>query len=233
MRVLAGVLLCAALSGCDRAGPEGDTFFPLAPGHRWVYSTSRHFEGTTPQLDELVIETRGAEEVVGETAWRRRTDTGATYWVRVDETGIYRVASRHALDLERTRDDPVRYVLKRPYEKGTTWRVSTTAYMLERRNATPRHVSTTHKSFPMNYKIVSTDAAVQVPAGEFTGCVQLEGVALIRVWVDAAFGWREMPLTSREWYCPAVGMVKLVRSEPSPSRFMVGGDYTIELLAFD
>ncbi|MEZ5661168.1 MAG: hypothetical protein R3E83_22445 [Burkholderiaceae bacterium] len=230
-----GLLLAALLllSACEQKGPEGDGFFPLAGGHRWVYSATRHFEGTKSLTDELVIETRGPEEVVGEQAWKRRTNTGASYWLRADETGIYRVASRHALDLDRARDDPVHFVLKRPFEVGTEWRVATTSYMLERRNAVPRHVSTTHKRFPMDYRIAALDAVVEVPAGRYEGCIHVEGVAHIRVYVDAAFGWRQMPLTSNEWYCRDVGLVKLVRSEPSPSRFMIGGDYTIELLAHD
>ena len=38
-----------------------------------------------------------------------------------------------------------------------------------------------------------------------------------------------MPLTTLEWYCPGVGLVRLERSEPVKSAFPSGGTRTLEL----
>ena len=70
---------------------------------------------------------------------------------------------------------------------------------------------------------------MQTPAGKFEGCVRVAGRAEVRLYVDALFQWREIPLATLEWYCPSVGLVRLERKEPSPTRFMVGGTVTMEL----
>jgi len=40
---------------------------------------------------------------------------------------------------------------------------------------------------------------------------------------------RDVPIRSTEWYCFDVGLVRLERTEPSPSRFMSGGKVLLEL----
>jgi hypothetical protein len=46
-------------------------------------------------------------------------------------------------------------------------------------------------------------------------------------------GWRNMPLTTTEWYCRGVGLVRLERREPSlGSSFLTGGSLTMELVAW-
>jgi hypothetical protein len=38
-----------------------------------------------------------------------------------------------------------------------------------------------------------------------------------------------MPLTTLEWYCPGIGLVRMERSEPAGSAFLTGGTRTLEL----
>ncbi len=223
------VLLSIAVAGCDGA-PEGDKMFPLGKGRSWTYQVTTHYEGLAPTSSEMTINSRGSDEVSGERAWRRRTDTGVNYWLKSDPSGIYRIASKHALDLKVVPDDEPRYVLKQPYAKGTKWSANTTSYVLQRRNELPKRVSTSHKSFVMNYQIDKTGVRLETQAGLFTGCLEVVGVSKLYLWVDIEFGFRNMPLTTREWYCPDIGLVRLERSEPSPSRFMVGGKMTMELI---
>jgi hypothetical protein len=70
---------------------------------------------------------------------------------------------------------------------------------------------------------------VETPAGKFEGCLRVAGEAKIKLYVDALFMWRDIPLFSTEWYCPGVGLVKVERVETSPSKFMLGGRMTLEL----
>ncbi|MGH1419148.1 MAG: hypothetical protein ACRBCJ_09865 [Hyphomicrobiaceae bacterium] len=224
-----GVLLAIAFAGCDDV-PKHDKMFPLGDGRTWTYHVITDYEGLKPVSTEMTITSHGADNLSGEKAWRRRADTGFNYWIKSDPSGVFRVASKHALDLKVVLDDEPRYVLKQPYVKGTKWSANTTSYMLQRRNEVPKRVSTTHKSFIMNYRIEKTDVQLETPAGKFDGCLEVVGISKLYLWVDLEFGFRNMPLTTREWYCPDVGLVRLERLEPSPSRFMIGGKKTFELI---
>ena len=104
--------------------------------------------------------------------------------------------------------------------------------MLARKNEVPREVRYIHKAFPMHYRIEALAEKVKTPAGDFEGCVRVSGRAEIRLYVDAMFQWRDIPLVTLEWYCPGVGLVRLERKEPSPTKFMVGGTVTMELTSW-
>ena len=226
------VVVMLALAGCGTA-PGDDALFPLAEGHRWTYRVATAIdEGEAGTRERLTIANRGADRIDGAVSWRRRSGDGIEYWLRSDDTGIYRIATRNPLDREPQVDAQRRYVLRKPYAVGTEWEASTIAYVLARKNEVPREVRYTHKSFPMNYRIEALDQKVQTPAGDFEGCLRVAGRSEIRLYVDAMFQWRNIPLTTLEWYCPKVGLVKLERKEPSPSRFMVGGTVTMELTSW-
>ncbi len=217
------------LIACAPPKPAPDDYFPLEAGHEWTYRVTTSSDDNTPQVDTLVIHARAAENMGGDPAHRRHSHDGNNYWLRSDRTGIYRIASRNALDRFAQADEPHRYVLSKPYEPGTSWKNTTTAYVLQRRSEVPKEIRRTHKPFPMTYTIAAMDDKVSVPAGSFDRCMRVEGTAAIRLYVDAQFAWRDIPLTTREWYCPGVGLVKVERQEPSPSRFMVGGSVVLEL----
>jgi len=221
------------LAACSR-GPGGDDYFPLAAGHAWTYVVTTAFDDSDspPQREDLTLYARGADAFDGAPAWRRHSDSGVDYWLRSDDSGIYRVASKGPTDNEPRSDNPRRYVLQRPFVVGTQWEATTTAYALQRRNEVPREIRYTHKPFPMLYRIDAVEQEVQTPAGRFKGCLRVAGRALVRLYVDAMFAWRDVPLTSLEWYCPGVGLVRLERKEPTPSKFMVGGSVTLELASW-
>ncbi|MGH1359954.1 MAG: hypothetical protein ACRBC3_14410 [Burkholderiaceae bacterium] len=226
------VVSLALVAGCEQAA-QGDELFPLSSGRHWTYRATTDYQGQSPYTHEMTIRALGSDTINNQTAWRRYSDTGTEYWIRSDESGIYRVASKHALDTKVTVEKKQRFVLKKPVAVDTAWTASTTSYLLERHNQLPKRISAKYPSFPMNYRITATDAVVSTPAGEFTQCVQVEGKAAIRLYVDTAFSWRDIPLTTQEWYCPTVGLVRLERSEPSPSRFLKGGTFTMELLDWE
>ena len=84
----------------------------------------------------------------------------------------------------------------------------------------------------MRYRIEAVDQRVQTPAGNFGGCLRVQGRATIKLFVDAVGRWDDVPLTTSEWYCPDVGLVRLERKEPSPQKLMRGGTLTMELTAW-
>ena len=233
MRTAAALILPSLLLAACGAAPADDALFPLAEGRRWTYQVSTVVDEVDATAREtLVLANRGADTIDGAVSWRRRSDSGIEYWLRSDATGIYRIASRNPLEREPQLDAPRRYVLQKPYVVGTEWDAPTTAYVLARKNEVPREVRYAYKAFPMHYRIEALGEKVQTPAGKFEGCLRVSGRAEIRLYVEALLQWREIPLFTLEWYCPGVGLVRLERKEPAPSRFMVGGSVTMELTSW-
>jgi hypothetical protein len=223
--------VAVALAACQRA-PSADALFPLDAGHRWTYRVTTRLGDDASDRETLTLRTLGSESVpaLGDAAaWRRRSDSGLDYWLRADASGIYRVASKSDLDPEPTPDRPHRFVLKAPYAIGTQWQATTTAYLLMRRNEFPREIRHSHPKVPMTYQIEALAESLDLPAGHFDNCLRVRGVASVRVYADPTSGWRDMPLTTLEWYCPGVGLVRMERNEPAASAFLTGGTRTLEL----
>jgi hypothetical protein len=225
-------LLLAALAACGRI-PEGQSWFPLEAGHRWTYTVTTR-SGADSERERLTLVTLGADTLAldDRPAWLRRSDGGVNYWLRADDTGIVRVASKSDMQVDPVADAPGRYVLKAPYAVGTQWQAPTTTYLLMRTAEYPRELKHSHPSIPMTYEIEAVADEVQVPAGRFSPCLRVRGSATVRIFVDAISGFRDQPLTTVEWYCRGVGLVKLERSEPSTSPMLVGGTRTLELEAW-
>lgn len=230
MKRLFVVALASVLASCS--APQDDSLFPLAKGHRWTYDISTEWENNVVEHEPRVIETLGSDSLESGRAWRRRSDSGIEYWLRSDASGIYRVASKSELDEAPLPDKEPRFVLKAPVAVGTTWRASTTAYLLRRRQEFPPEIRHSHPAVPMNYTIEALGEKVATRAGSFEHCVRVKGVAALRLFADPVVGWKDMALTTTEWYCPGVGLVKLLRDEPAESTFLTGGKLTMELVEF-
>jgi len=222
--------LASALASCS--APQDDSLFPLAQGHRWAYDITTEWENNVIEHEPRVIETLGSDSLDSGRAWRRRSDSGIEYWLRSDASGIYRVASKSELDEAPRPDKEPRFVLKAPVAVGTTWRASTTAYLLRRRQEFPPEIRHSHPAVPMNYTIEALGEKVATRAGSFEHCVRVKGVAALRLFADPVVGWKDMALTTTEWYCPGAGLVKLLREEPAESTFLTGGKLTMELVEY-
>ncbi len=226
---LAIVPAAALLAACQGAPPAGASYFPLEAGHRWTYDVVTERDNNVVTHERLVLSTEGRDEIDGGPAWRRRADSGAEYWLRADESGIWRVASKTDIDPEPRADKERRWVLKMPLAAGTEWQASTTAYVLERRQEFPREIRHTHAPVNMTYRIEATGQALRTRAGNFADCVLVKGKAAMRLYADPVVGWRDIPLSTTEWYCRGVGLARQVREEPAGSAFLAGGTMTLEL----
>lgn len=231
MRSAAALCLLLPLAACN-APPAGTSLFPLEAGRQWTYDVSIEREGGIVEHETQSFSTLGEERLVDLTAWRRRSDSGVDYWLRADDSGIYRVASKSDLDADPVPDKERRYVLKTPHTVGTQWQAPTTAYLLQRRQEFPREIRHTHPVIPMSYAIEAVSETVSTRAGRFEGCLRVKGAALLMLFADPVAGWTNMPLTTTEWYCPGVGLVKLERQEPAKSAFLTGGTLTMELTSW-
>jgi hypothetical protein len=232
MRSVVVISIATALAGCGAAAPSTG-FFPLESGHRWTYDVKTEWDNNVIEHEALVLSTHGNDSrIEGGAAFRRRSDSGVDYWLRSDDSGVYRVASKSDLDAEPKLDAQRRYVLKTPLAAGNSWQATTTAYLLKRRNEFPREVKHTHPSIDMNYTIEALGEKLQTRAGAFDSCLRIKGKAAVRIYADPVVGWRDMPLITTEWYCDGVGLVRLVREEPAQATFLTGGTMTMELIAW-
>ena len=231
-RVRAALLAAAVLAllaGCKE--PPGSSLFPLEEGRRWTYRLSSEWENDTRERETVVLSNLGRDSALESgSAWHRRSDTGLDYWLRADATGIYRVAAKSDVDAEPKPDPTPRFVLKAPIAVGTSWQTTTTTYLMRRNSEFPPEIRHAHPSVPVVWTIEALDDRVEVPAGRFEQCVRVKGLALLRLFADPVNGFKDMPLTTLEWYCPGVGLVKVERREPANSTFLTGGTMTMELM---
>jgi len=224
-------LASAWLAGCSPS--PGSGYFPLDKGHRWVYRSTSEWENATVERETVELTTLGEERLGDGKAWHRRSASGVDYWLRADDSGVYRVASKTDVVAEPQPDQPVRYVLKAPLAVGTSWQAATNAYLLRRNAEFPPEIRHTHAPVPMTYRIEALGEAVRTPAGDFEDCLRVRGSAVMRLFADPVAGFRDLPLSTTEWYCKGVGLVKLERSEPaSHSTFLNGGTLVMELTAW-
>jgi len=233
MRATTLALLAAALlvASCSKPSLPA-SLFPLEPGRRWVYDVRTDWENEVVEHEARTLTTEGEASVGGQPAWRRRSADGVDWYLRVDDSGVFRVASKSDLDDEPRPDPQRRYVLKAPIAVGTSWQSTTTAYLLRRRQEFPPEIRHTHPAIPMTYVIESLDDTVESRAGRFERCVRVRGQAVLRLFADPVVGWRDMPITTTEWYCHGPGLVKLVREEPAHATFLVGGTLTLDLMTW-
>ena len=225
--------LVVLLVGCSKPANE-NPFFPLQEGRSWTYKVEITYDDPDSRVDSstLTLTNKGPVMLNGAEAWRRRSDTGNEYWLRTDENGVYRVASRTPVDKSAILDRAPRTVIPAKLTPEAKWSVSTMPYFLRRRNEWPPEFKYVDKfrNLAMDYSVEATDQKVSVPAGEFSGCVQLKGVSQLMLWVESEMRYKEVPMISLEWYCPNEGLVQLERREPTTARFFQGGVMRMTLL---
>lgn len=228
-----GALIGLSLGACSNSTQVGDPLFPLGEGRSWTYKNITKYDGPVDSVRETqTIKARGQEEIGGKPAWRRRSDTGVDYWLRFDDTGVYRIATKTDVDRDPKIDPDPRFVLRKPYTVGTEWVNLTSPYILERPNEFSRKLSTVYKPFPMTYRIDALNETVETSAGTFKGCLRVAGRAVIKSYVDSSGVWDDVPLTTTEWYCPDVGLVRLIRREKSTTKLVRGGEFIMDLAAW-
>ena len=224
------------LTAChrDRAIAPTITFFPLHAEDTWVYEVARPLRN---QRSRMTVRARGDQfiEVLHRHAHLVEESYGAD-----DENGghpeTYPIAYYRengflyrALSLE-YHDGKLRDVglgsaeerfLPDTLSPDSTWESLTTAYDLgpnDRYGVTQRH------------RAVLDPATIAVPAGQFSGCLRVDTVAIHRGQREAQPDDRPVVLYYADWYAPNVGLVRTVQSSRAD-----GGPALaqIELLAYD
>lgn len=231
-------LIGASLSGCDSSSNPSDMsagYFPLQEGRSWTYRVVTSLIGDAPVTRTLSIENIGKKNFREKPYWLRRTSNGTDYYLGADATGVYRYGKRTLVELSPRLDASPRMVMPLPIPRkvGRSWSVLTQSYTLHRvlPNYEPPTENIAH--FHMTYSVVGLDEEVTVPAGTFKHCLLIEGQAQIDQYAGSSTHEDdgEIEITTREWYAPNVGMVKMERTEPLDGSVFKGGKVVMELLS--
>jgi hypothetical protein len=209
-----------SLLACGKSEIDSSDYFPLKPGKVWVYEVDTEMKD--PEIHPTItLSTDRKINFDGETTWVRRSADGVEYYIRKDESGIYRVASRLDNQEQAQLDPARRYIFKNPIHIGTSWEALTVPYLIRHPNAFPYHLKNSHKAI-MTYRIEALNQEVEVPYGKFTDCIHVQGKATIKIFTDPVYGFNDVPLVSNEYYCKGIGLVKFDREETVPGSTTTG-----------
>jgi hypothetical protein len=214
------------LTACNPSN-QGNVWFPLREGETQDYTVQ--YTGEEPrEPEQWTLRVAQSETFQDQTVAVRHHSAGVSYYLKVDEQGIRRIATRTDIDNEPTADAEPIWVLKAPYQIGTEWTTPTVPYLIQRRNEHPRDLKYTHKA-QMTWRIEAVDASVKLADGStHQPCLRVVGQARLNLYTDPVNGFTDVPLISREWYCQGEGLVKFQREEKVPSGFLTGGVLTAE-----
>lgn len=221
----APLALLAACSGRDL----GNEWFPLRVGDEQTLAVTYRMDEPR-EAEEWAMRVDKPSVFQDQPVAVRHHSAGVSYYLKVDDQGVRRIATRTDIDNEATADAEPMWVLKAPYVVGTEWTTVTVPYLLQRRNEHPRDLKFTHKA-QMTWRIEAVDDTVTLADGsEHRPCLRVVGQARLNLYTDPVNGFTDVPLISREWYCRGAGLVKLEREEKVPTGFMTGGVLTAELI---
>lgn len=221
----APLALLAACSGRDM----GNEWFPLRVGDEQTLAVTYRMDEPR-EAEEWVMRVDEPSVFQDLPVAVRHHSAGVSYYLRADDQGVRRIATRTDIDNEPTADPDPMWVLKAPYVVGTEWTTVTVPYLLQRKNEHPRDLKHTHKA-QMTWRIEAVDDTVTLADGsEHRPCLRVVGQARLNLYTDPVNGFTDVPLISREWYCRGKGLVKLEREEKVPTGFMTGGTLRAEQL---
>lgn len=223
-------LLCAPLALLAACGGRdlGNEWFPLRSGDEQTLAVTYQMDEPR-EAEEWVMRVDEPAVFQDQPVAVRHHSAGVSYYLKVDDQGVRRIATRTDIDEQPTADAEPLWVLKAPYAVGTEWTTATVPYLLQRRNEHPRDLKYTHKA-QMTWRIEALDDVVtRADGSELKPCLRVVGQARLNLYTDPVHGFTDVPLISREWYCKGQGLVKLEREEKVPQGFMTGGVLRAEL----
>jgi hypothetical protein len=221
--------VAALVAGCSPK-PE-PIWFPLNSGASWRYAVTTETDNLVRQSIQSIRVT-GQSQLRGLPVYTRRSEAsdniGVEYLLQVRNDAIVRIAQRTDLQALPVADEKPRTVMQLPLTLGASWNTLTVAYAVLRRTEYPRELKY-GRQLMMTYTVESMDEKVEVPAGVFEHCARVEGRADLTIYADPVSGFRKTPISTTEWYCKGVGLVKLLRTESIDTSFFIGGKVAMVL----
>ncbi len=213
---LAYVLLLAACTARDAS------YYPLAQGHWWYYTTRTSVLGET-HAERLFV----ANETASDQGLFQRLQARHFRELRETNEGIAQVVA--------TRDSAphLMTLLPKKRDREFRWQSPSLLRLIESRTFAPEdRLRGRRLPFELTGQVIATDATVIVPAGKFTDCLHLAFHGTRNVRTDRGTHLVEVRVTHQEWYAPGIGLVKVERAERSESSFLQDGKFVQELAAY-
>lgn len=221
------IALIGLLSGC---GSGSGDYFPFDTGRSWLYSgTLTTMDGAFGRL--YPVQAGAPETFVGETVYPQTILAGRRYLYAQREDGIWRVARQWG-----ARKELVPYLkpeLVLPDEDAPqSWQSQTITQVLEVTGPPQETLFKVRETVPMTYTLAERDARIQTEAGNFSGCIRVEGRGRIHTDVGNYIGKVRIEVESNAWYAPDVGLVRIERTERTSSKAIEYGHLALELVSF-
>ena len=179
-------------------GWTGADYYPLAVGNRWSYASKASGEGAPSSKPHTVL-VESTDVMSGYDCFLMRTlvpggESGSCRWYSVDRGGtVVDLALGAGNGLVLAEWNPPHVVL--PHNAGRVGTVWFVRYNLNRDVGPDSSFSVTE-----SYRIVRNDATVSVPAGTFSGCIEVE--------IDLPAIDNRSATQTTVWYAPGVGLVR-------------------------
>ena len=201
---------------CSQAAPD---YLPLAAGHWGYFQLDTNIRGEPHQQRLMVANLRATgAATLQQAGGTRRT--------------LLRTATGIALATPDSASLPV-LLLPQRLALGAHWSIKSTLQLVESRTfAAEDKLIGKHLPVQLTATVVGLEDVVASPAGVFNHCLHLKLTGNTSVRADRGHAIAEIDIAHEEWYAPAVGLVRVNRTESSTSSFLVTGRYLQTLLEF-
>lgn len=219
--------LTALLAGCGQDRAQGG-YFPLQPGYSWQYRVLRTTMDGARELRHALSVPEPAPNAPADLHVRATLDGQRTLY-RDTEDGIYRVGIERRRGRRLPEDEEQQLVLPRDLDAAREWRGKSTTQLIESSAAPWESLFRVQVPVEMHYHVAARDEEVDTPAGRFTRCVRVDGAGETRTDVGSGLGETSINVSTREWYAPGVGLVRLERDETTSAKALARGSLVMEL----
>ena len=226
------MVVLLSVQACGSGEHEGG-YFPLTPGGQWQYRVERTTMDGTRQLRHALSVIEPAANQPADLRTRITLD-GQRYIYRVSNDGIYRVGVQRKRGPRAADEGQPQMVMPAHPRIDQQWRGHSQTSLLESSAAPWETLFRVQVLLDMRYRIAALDAEITTPAGEFEHCVLIEGEGESQTDADLGngVGQTRINVSTREWYAPGVGLVRMERNEQTSAQALRAGSLVMELDAW-
>lgn len=226
-RHLCLLLVLLLLTACGKGTGDG-AYFPLTPGSQWQYRVERTTMDGTRQLRHALSAVGPAANEPADLRARVTLD-GQRYVYRTNDDGTYRIAVERRHGPRSVDDGTQQMVMPRQPTLDQQWSGRSATAVLESSAAPWETLFRVQVPIEMRFRVTDLDAEVSTPAGDFARCLVIEGQGQADSDLGNGVGPTHIDVSTREWYAPGVGLVRMERHESSSAKALSAGALVMEL----